>query len=130
MTVKNLDEYRILRQKKSHLLWRVLTLVFTKCRIPEDMRHKLMFVDQDTYTAWSEGKMFSHHHMEIALKYTRLYRALTSICGDDAAVSHWLFTENNAALYKGRSPLQSMIEGGEHTLDSALELVEYMAYGR
>jgi hypothetical protein len=102
-------------------MWRVLNRVFDIFTIPANLRHELMFMDQETYLAWArEEKIVSLEKLDLAVKYTQLYRALNSMCGDDESVMHhWLFTKNNGypTLFKGRSPIDTILEDGERVIE-------------
>ena len=103
----------------------LLNLVFDRCSVPEEIRHMLMFVDEATYYSWSVGlRVMSLQQHDTAIKYTRLYRVLTEYFGDDDEISRWLFSENNAPVFDGRSPIARVLDEGELLLDEALEALE------
>jgi hypothetical protein len=116
-----LDEYRRLRGEKSRLMWRVLNRVFDRFSIPDTLRHQLMFMNAETYLSWSrEEKIVSLEKLDLAVKYTQLYRALHAMCGDDdKAMYHWLFTANNGypSLFQGRSPIDTILEDGQRVIE-------------
>jgi hypothetical protein len=102
-------------------MWRVLNRVFDQFGIAGSTRHELMFMDQETYLAWGrEERIVPLEKLELAVKYSQLWRALHAICGDNESVlRHWLHTNNKGypTLFKGRSPIDTILEDGERVIE-------------
>jgi len=119
----NLDSYRRHRKEKSEFMWLRLNAAFDRLKIPGSVRNELMFMKRDDFLAWGRGEhIASLEKVELAIKYTRLYRALFAMCGDDAIAHHWLFNGNNGhrRLFKGRSPLETILEDGERVIEDVI----------
>lgn len=120
------DEYRTERGKNSRVMCRHLNWVFDELGIPDGMRHELMFVDQETYLAWGrDEKILPLEKINLAAKYTQLYRALHATCGDsegNKVMRHWLFTGNNGyrLLFRRRSPIDTILEDGECVIEDII----------
>jgi len=128
MVVKDLDEHRKLRQLQTSLMWRLLNRIFDGWNIPYVKRHKLMCVDLPTFEMWGMGhKLMLKPDLERVEMYGQLHAVLVKLCNGRAQVPRWLHTENSAFLCGGMSPIESIIQGGEHTLGNLLEDLKRLA---
>jgi len=121
-----LERYRKLRGEQSRIMWRLLNDKFDRLKIPGAMRNELMFMNREDYLAWGrEEHVLSRDKLELALKYTQLYQALSSFWGDDAISHQWLFSGNNGykSLFRGRSPLETILEDGERVIDDVASVL-------
>lgn len=125
----NLDEYRRHRKEKSRLMWLILSKTFDELHIPAGQRHRLMFMDEQTFTRWCNGDVvISKNVLTVAEKYLRLRKALIALYKSKDTASRWLLQENMGSLYKGEIPLQKIVEGGETVLDNTIDMLERVAH--
>lgn len=121
--VANLIDYRLKRKSDSLRAWWNLAGFFGRCSVPIVMCSRLMFVSLVTYQTWARNSAIPKEHITLSEKYIRLYHILFRVFQTDENVSRWFLREIYDLPFKGRSPAQTIIEGGEPTLDNILTIV-------
>jgi len=121
----NFEKYRELQAKNSRVLWGALNHGFDLLKIPGDMRSELMHMSPEMYLAWGrDERILPREKIHLAVRYLQLFRAMDGVFGEHVDAMHtWLFSGNNGHrhIFRGRSPIETMIEDGEHAVDAVTE---------
>jgi hypothetical protein len=110
------------RKKERRIVWKALMKVFDVWDVEENVRPLLMHISYQVYGDWCRAGCASRQGTATAVKYIRLYKALLTLCGEDAMVRHWLKTPNTH--FYSKVPVEYLLVGSEQHLDDVLAYAE------
>jgi hypothetical protein len=123
--VVDFESRRRQQDAESRVAWKALSEFFDGCAIPSYMKPALMFVGPQTYQRWAKEKKIPRRYIATSGKYVRLYRIMLARRGDNERTSWWFLRESLNHIYMGKTPAESIIEGGEKMLNEVLASCEY-----